>query len=53
VDEHLEHDGLVILSRIVEWNRGHVLAAYEQAGYQLEKERQSDEWVTFMLRKRR
>lgn len=53
VDKHIAQDGLVILSGIVEWNRVHVLTTYEKAGYQLEKERQSDEWVTFMLKKRR
>ncbi|MFD2369993.1 50S ribosomal protein L11 methyltransferase [Brevibacillus sp. GCM10020057] len=53
VERHIAPDGLVILSGIVEWNRVHVLTTYEKAGYQLEKERQSDEWVTFMLRKRR
>lgn len=53
VDAHLAPEGLVILSGIVEWNLHHVLTSYEKAGYQLEKERQSEEWVTCMLRKSR
>lgn len=53
VDRHLAPDGLVVLSGIVEWNREHVLTTYEKAGYQLEKVRQSGEWVTVVLRKRR
>lgn len=52
VERHIAPDGLLLLSGIVEWNRDHVITAYEQAGYQLEKERQSDEWITVMLRKR-
>ncbi|GED34434.1 50S ribosomal protein L11 methyltransferase [Brevibacillus centrosporus] len=51
VDKHIAPDGLVILSGIVDWNRSHVLSAYEEAGYRLEKERHSDEWVTLLLRK--
>jgi ribosomal protein L11 methyltransferase len=41
--------GTVILSGIVEWNRDKVLAAYEQAGFRLTAERQSEEWITLML----
>jgi ribosomal protein L11 methyltransferase len=41
--------GTVLLSGIVEWNRDKVLAAYEQAGFRLLAERQSEEWITFML----
>ncbi|QRG69282.1 50S ribosomal protein L11 methyltransferase [Brevibacillus choshinensis] len=52
VERHIAQGGVLLLSGIVEWNRDHVVAAYEQAGYQLEKERKSDEWITVMLRKR-
>lgn len=53
VAERLADGGLVMLSGIVEWNREQVLAAYQQAGFHLLKERTSDEWVTMMMRYQR
>ncbi|KQL48668.1 50S ribosomal protein L11 methyltransferase [Brevibacillus choshinensis] len=53
VERHMAPEGLLLLSGIVEWNRDHVITMYEQAGYRLEKERQTDEWITVMLRKQR
>lgn len=49
VVEHIAPGGLVILSGIVEWNREKVQAAYEQAGFQAQGEKQSDEWITILM----
>lgn len=50
VRERIAPGGTVILSGIVQWNRGKVLTAYEQAGFAPVAERHSDEWVTVMMR---
>lgn len=49
VDKHLAREGQVILSGIVEWNRDHVVAAYQRAGFSLVAEKRSDEWVTVYM----
>jgi ribosomal protein L11 methyltransferase len=51
VANRLAPDGDVILSGIVEWNRDKVLATYEHAGFRKQSERQSDEWITILLKK--
>lgn len=51
ISERIAPDGLVILSGIVDWNREAVLTASEEAGFQAEAERHSDEWVTILLKR--
>ncbi|WP_432776532.1 50S ribosomal protein L11 methyltransferase [Brevibacillus gelatini] len=50
IRERIAPGGQIILSGIVEWNREAVLAAFEEAGFQKETERQSDEWVTVLMK---
>lgn len=50
ITERMAPEGTLILSGIVEWNREAVIATFEQAGFQVEKESQQDEWVTVVLK---
>ncbi|MGG4441489.1 50S ribosomal protein L11 methyltransferase [Brevibacillus fortis] len=50
ITERIAPEGILILSGIVEWNREAVIATFEQAGFQVEKQSQQDEWVTVLLK---
>jgi len=52
VKERIQPGGTVVLSGMVEWNRDKVLAAYEEAGFAPVEQKQSEEWVTVLLRAR-
>ncbi|CAM3373505.1 MULTISPECIES: 50S ribosomal protein L11 methyltransferase [Brevibacillus] len=50
VKERIAPDGYLLLSGMVEWNREMVRSTYEQAGFQTLGERQSEEWVTLLMK---
>jgi len=50
VSERIAPNGHILLSGIVEWNREMVLSAYQQAGFETLGERQSEEWVTILMK---
>jgi ribosomal protein L11 methyltransferase len=51
VRELIRPGATVVLSGIVEWSLEKVLDAYTEAGFLLVDQKQSEEWVTLLLRK--